>query len=166
MCVPLFIFAPGKNHMWLNDPLRTLKLYQGRKSFFMLLYHALHVFGCDNSRVCQHPTVLSHWAFHLSLLSGLGLFLLPVLLDYDLCLELSTMVPWVISVGLRGTGRHAVYFIESQTLLTFGYWTFHLLKRLGVSQIMPINPSYWASGLLRPQSVICGARWRTLVPVI
>lgn len=42
-------------------------------------------------------------------------------------------------MGLRGTGRHAMYFIKSQTLLTFGYQIFQLLTRLRVNKIMPVN---------------------------
>lgn len=75
-----------------------------------------------------------------------------------LCLEALSA-----TVSLRGTGRHAVYFSNSQTLLTFGHWIIHLLTRLRVSKIMPINPSYWPARLLRPTWVICGAWWRTLL---
>lgn len=74
----------------------------------------------------------------------------------DLCLE----VPWCLECCqlVSGTGRHTMYFIKSQTLLTF-----HLLTRLRVSKIMPVN---FIIELLdcSDQSLICGARWRTLSP--
>lgn len=96
------------------------------------------------------------WALYLSLLNKLGLFFLRSW-NRDLCLEALSA-----TVSLRGTGRHAVYFSNSQILSTFGYWIIRLLTRLRVSKIMPINPSYWPARLLRPTWVICGAWWRTL----
>lgn len=73
----------------------------------------------------------------------------------------STMVPWVLSVGL-GYRQTWMHFMKSQTLLTFGYSIIHLLTRLRASKIRRIHPSYWPSRLLRPKAVICGATWKAL----
>lgn len=150
VCTPFYLCS-RHFHVRLWPPLGTVKTYQERKHAPQAsLYHLPHLslslsgfgfgffFFFGNSCVCWHPAVLSHLGSHLLLLIKLGLLLAPVLLEWW-SVSGSTMVPWVLPVGLRGTGRHAMYFIKSQTLLTFGYQIFQLLTRLRVNKIMPVN---------------------------
>lgn len=131
VCVPPFTFVPGTFTCNCEWPTRDSKDLSGKKacpSGFSLpsspslpLSLSLSGFGFGfvlfcfffgNSGVCWHPAVLSHLGSHLLLLIKLGLLLAPVLLEWW-SVSGSTMVPWVLPVGLRGTGRHAMYFIKS-----------------------------------------------------
>lgn len=125
VCVPPFTFVPGTFTCNCEWPTRDSKDLSGKKACpsgfslpsspslpLSLWFWFWFFFFFGNSCVCWHPAVLSHLGSHLLLLIKLGLLLAPVLLEWW-SVSGSTMVPWVLPVGLRGTGRHAMYFIKS-----------------------------------------------------
>lgn len=150
----------------VNDPLGTVKTYQGRKCTPQAsLSHLPHLCLVFWQRQCMSApnSSLSFGFFICCSWTSLGYFFLCSC-NSDLCLE----VPWCLECCqlVSGTGRHTMYFIKSQTLLTF-----HLLTRLRVSKIMPVNfiielldcsdQSQWFVGL-DEEHCLLPVIWRTL----
>lgn len=83
VCAPPFLtFAPGKFMCDCEQSSRdSWRPFREESAIFVLLSSTVFPFlwFCGSSSVCQHPAVFSP-GLHLSLSSGFGLFLLPVLL--------------------------------------------------------------------------------------
>lgn len=151
LCAPLLTCAPGTFACdWMT--------HQGQWSaplglpFTTFPVSLSGYFG--NSRVCRHPEVLSSGLFACCSWLSLAYFF-PCSWNSDLCLE----VPWCLECypGASGTGRHAVYLLSLQLS-----WLSGTAEKAEGKVGNAYKSCHWASRLLWPKPVICGARWRTL----
>lgn len=158
---PFLPLLQARLRVTVNDPLGTVKTYQGRKHTplvslshlppLCLVVWQQQCMSAPNSSLSSGFLFCCSWA-------SLGYFFLCSC-NSDLCLE----APWCLECcqWVWGTGRHTICFTKSRTLLTFGYYVSSVSKAEGKDD-NAYTVYYWASRLRRPKSMTCGARWRTL----
>lgn len=160
VCAPLFTFAPGTFMCDCEWPARDSEDIREGSAPQASLSHLPHLCLVVWQRQCMSApdSSLSSGFLLCCSWASLGYFFLCSC-NSDLCLE----VPWCLECcqWVLGTGRHTMYFTKSQTLLTFGYYVSSVNKTEG-KEDNAYKFYYWASRLLRPKSMICGAGWRTL----
>lgn len=157
---PFLPLLQARLRVTVNDPLGTVKT-SGKEAPLRLLFFifptSVWLFG--NGSVCQHPTILSH-------LGSCSVALEPAWVTSSCALAVVICV-WryhgAVSAasGSRVQADVPCIFTKSSTLLTFGYYVSSVNKAEG-KEDNAYKFYYWASRLLRPKSMICGAGWRTL----
>lgn len=160
VCTPLFTFAPGTFTCDCEWPARDSEdIREGSAPQASLFIFPTSVWLFGNGSVCQHPTVLSH-------LGSCSVALEPAWVTSSCALAVVICV-WryhgAVSAasGSRVQADVPCIFTKSSTLLTFGYYVSSVNKAEG-KEDNAYKFYYWASRLLRPKSMICGAGWRTL----
>lgn len=134
---PFLPLLQARLRVTVNDPLGTVKTTGKEVRLRLLFLISPSLSGCLAMAVYVSTHQFSLiWVLVPLLLSQLGL-LLPVLLQ-SWSVSGSTMVPWVPPVGLGYRQACRVFLLSLKPSWHLGTM-FHLLTRLRVWKIMPIN---------------------------